>query len=145
MLNKVFLIGRVGKDPVVKNFDNGGKIAEFSIATDDSYKDKQGNKVEQTDWHNVKVNGKLADVVEKYVKKGSLLHVEGKIKNRSYDDKDGNKRYVTEIVCEGFKMLGGKGDGGVSESTGVPVNERGNSSQETPATTSAADDSDLPF
>lgn len=108
MLNKVFLIGRVGKDVTVKNFSNGGSIAEFTIATDDSYKDKDGNKVEQTDWHNVKVNGKLSQVAEKYITKGMLLHVEGKVKTRAYDDKDGVKRYVTEIVCESFKMLGDK-------------------------------------
>ena len=141
MVNKVTLLGRVGKDPVVKHFDNGGAIAEFSLATDDSYKDKQGNKVEQTDWHNIKVTfPKLAEVVEKYVKKGGLLYLEGKIKNRSYDDKDGNKRYVTEIVADSFKMLGGKEDG-VKESTGVPINERGTSRKSSPAN---ADD-DLPF
>jgi single-strand DNA-binding protein len=106
MLNKVFLIGRVGKDHVVKHFENGGKIAEFTLATDDSYKDKQGNKVEQTDWHTCKVTfPKLAEVAEKWLKKGSLVHVEGKIKTRSYDDKDGNKRYVTEVLVEAFKML----------------------------------------
>lgn len=146
MLNKVFLIGRLGKDPVVKHFDNGGSIAEFTVATDDSYKDKQGNKVEQTDWHNCKVMfPKLAEIAEKYLTKGSLVHVEGKVKTRSYDDKDGNKRYVTEVIVEAFKMLGTKGDngGGVTESTGVPMSERGNS-QEAPA--SPADDSDdLPF
>lgn len=142
MVNKVFLIGRVGKEPTVKHFDNGGAIAEFSLATDDSYKNKQGEKVEQTDWHNVKVSGKLSEVVEKYVKKGALLHIEGKIKTRSYDDKDGNKRYVTEIQCESFKMLGG--NDGVKESTGVPINERGNA--QGPAGSVGGDDgSDLPF
>jgi len=106
MLNKITLIGRVGKDPIVKRFDNGGCIAEFSIATDDSYKDKQGNKVEQADWHNIKVNyPKQAEIVEKYVKKGMLIYCEGKSKQRSYDDKDGNKRYVTEVICDTFKFL----------------------------------------
>jgi len=143
MVNKVFLIGRLGKDPVIKHFDNGGAIAEFTIATDDSYKDKQGNKVEQTDWHNVKIlSTKLAEVAEKYLKKGSLLHVEGKIKTRSYDDKDGNKRYVTEVIVETFKMLDSKKDSG----GGGNYSSSSNSSagEETPAATSAADD-DLPF
>ncbi len=144
MVNKVFLIGRLGKDPVVKHFDNGGAIAEFTVATDDSYRDKQGNKVEQTDWHNVKIpTPKLAEVAEKYLKKGSLVHIEGKIKTRSYDDKDGNKRYITEVVCESFKMLDSKkesaGGGGNYSSSSTS-----SSNQETPATTSAADD-DLPF
>jgi single-strand DNA-binding protein len=144
MVNKVFLIGRLGKDPVIKHFENGGAIAEFTLATDDSYKDKQGNKVEQTDWHNIKITfPKLAEVAEKYLKKGSLVHIEGKIKTRSYDDKDGNKRYITEVVVEGFKMLDGKKDSGSGGGNySAPANS--SVSEETRATTSAPDD-DLPF
>lgn len=143
MVNKVFLIGRLGKDPVVKHFENGGAIAEFTVATDDSYKDKQGNKVEQTDWHNVKIpTPKLAEVAEKYLKKGSLVHIEGKIKTRSYDDKDGNKRYVTEVVCEGFKMLDSKKDSGGGNYSAPTSNS--SVREEAPANTSAPDD-DLPF
>jgi single-strand DNA-binding protein len=146
MVNKVFLIGRLGKDPVVKHFSNDNAIAEFTLATDDSYKDKQGNKVEQTDWHNIKIpTRKLAEVAEKYLRKGSLIHVEGKIKTRSYDDKDGNKRYITEIVADTFKMLdskkdnaGGGGGGNYSSSNNTPYSEQA------PANTPAADD-DLPF
>ena len=147
MVNKVFLIGRLGKDPVVKHFDNGGAIAEFTVATDDSYKDKQGNKVEQTDWHNVKIpTPKLAEVAEKYLKKGSLVHIEGKIKTRSYDDKDGNKRYVTEVVCEGFKMLDSKKDsaGGGGGNYSTPTTSNNPVREEAPVTSSAPDD-DLPF
>ena len=139
MVNKVFLIGRLGKDPVIKHFDNGGAVAEFSLATDDSYKDKQGNKVEQTDWHNIKINyPRLAEVAEKYLKKGSQIFVEGKIKTRSYDDKDGNKRYITEVVVESFKMLDRKSDGSGSSSspsTGGAVEE----------TSSGPANDDLPF
>jgi single-strand DNA-binding protein len=147
MLNKVALIGRVGKDPVVKHFENGGKIAEFTLATDDSYKDKQGNKVEQTDWHNIKIAfPKLAEVAEKWVKKGSLLYVEGKIKTRSYDDKDGNKRYVTEVVCESFKMLGDKKD---KTQEDRPERNQENPTYGTTTTTrngiETEDDSELPF
>lgn len=144
MVNKVFLIGRLGKDPVIKHFQNDSAIAEFTMATDDSYKDKQGNKVEQTDWHNIKFPFKWqAEIAEKYLKKGSLLHVEGKIKTRSYDDKEGNKRYITEVVAESFRMLdskkeGGTGGGNYSSSPASSVTE------EAPATSSAADD-DLPF
>lgn len=147
MVNKVFLIGRLGKDPVVKHFENGGAIAEFTVATDDSYKDKQGNKVEQTDWHNVKIpTPKLAEVAEKFLKKGSLVHIEGKIKTRSYDDKDGNKRYITEVVCEGFKMLDSKKDSGGGGGNYSTPTSNSNSSlrEEAPANTSAPDD-DLPF
>lgn len=140
MVNKIVLIGRTGKDPVVKHFDNGGVVAEFSLATDDSYKDKQGNKVEQTDWHNIRINfPKLAEIAEKYVKKGMLLYVEGKSKTRSYDDKDGNKRYVTEVVCESFKMLEKKGesDSASTGSTSSGKQETFNGNQD--------DQSDLPF
>lgn len=140
MVNAITLVGRIGKDPVIKNFDNGGKIAEFSLATDDGYKDKQGNKVEQTDWHNVKFNGKLAEVVEKYVKKGWLVYVSGKIKTRSYDDKDGNKRYVTEVVADTLKMLGGKED----NSATVEENQKRIEEENKPKSTGGVDD-DLPF
>lgn len=144
MINKVFLLGRLGSDPKIKHFDNGGKVAEFTLATDDSYKDKQGNKVEQTDWHNIKVNfPKLAEIAEKYLRKGSLVHIEGKVKTRSYDDKDGNKRYVTEIVCESFKMLDGKRDSGGSDYATAegPTGATGNVG----VTGSNTEDSDLPF
>lgn len=125
MVNKVALLGRVGKDPVIKSFNNGGKVAEFSIATDDSYKDKSGNKVEQTDWHNIRCTyPKLCDVIESYVKRGSLLYVEGKIKTRSWDDKDGNKRYATEVVIESLKLLGGKDGAGHSEASGTSQDQK---------------------
>ena len=110
MVNRVTLIGRLGKDPVIKHFSNDNAIAEFSLATDESYKNKEGQKVEQTEWHNIKIPTKgLAGIAEKYLKKGSLLYVEGKIRTRNYDDKDGNKKYITEIICESFKMLDGTG------------------------------------
>ena len=125
MVNKVALLGRVGKDPAIKSFNNGGKVAEFSIATDDSYKDKSGNKVEQTDWHNIRCTyPKLCDVIESYVKRGSLLYVEGKIKTRSWDDKDGNKRYATEVVIESLKLLGGKDGAGHSEAAGTSQEQK---------------------
>lgn len=151
MINKVFLIGRLGKDPVIKHFSNDNAIAEFTLATDDSYKDKQGNKVEQTDWHNIKIpTRKLAEVAEKYLRKGSLIHVEGKIKTRSYDDKDGNKKYITEIVCETFKMLDSKRDsagGGGGNYSSNNNNDSSNSySEQAPANTSSSGaDDDLPF
>lgn len=102
MINKAILIGRVGKDPEVRTTTNS-KVASFSLATTDKYKDK-----ETTQWHNCVVWAKLADVVEQYVKKGQLLYLEGKIEYRSYDDKDGNKKYITEIVVMNLQMLGKK-------------------------------------
>ncbi|MBX2828557.1 MAG: single-stranded DNA-binding protein [Flavobacteriaceae bacterium] len=103
--NKVQLIGRLGQEPEIITFDDGNKMAKFSLATDDSYKDKSGQKVERTYWHNVIVRNGLVNVVENYVVKGQEIAIEGKLTNRSYDDKEGNKRYVTEILCNELLML----------------------------------------
>ena len=104
--NKVQLIGRLGQDPEIMTFDDGNKMAKFSIATDDSYKDKNGEKVERTYWHNVIVSGGLVNIVENYVVKGKEIAIEGKLTNRSYEDKDGNKRYTTEVLCNELLLLG---------------------------------------
>jgi single-strand DNA-binding protein len=133
-VNKVILIGRVGKPPEVKNFDNGGKIVNFSLATDESYKDKQGQKVEATEWHNVSISGKLVDVVEKYVKQGDMLYLEGKNKTRSWDDKEGNKKYTTEVICFQMTMLGGKKQEGQQASP-----------QQQSAPDTSNEDDELPF
>jgi len=109
MVNSATLIGRVGKE-VESAQANGKTVAKFSLATTESYKDKSGEKQETTTWHNIVVWGALADVCVKYLQKGSLVYVEGKISNRSWDDKDGNKKYMTEIVCSEMKMLGGKNE-----------------------------------
>jgi single-strand DNA-binding protein len=101
-VNKAIILGHVGNDPEIKTFDNGNKVANFSLATSESWKDKNGEKQEATEWHNIAVFGKLADIVESYVKKGQQLYIEGKIKTRSWDDSDGNKKYMTEIVLNGF-------------------------------------------
>ena len=106
--NQVQLIGRLGMDPEIITFDNGNRLAKFSLATDDSYKDKQGEKVERTQWHNVIVQGGLVQIVENYVNKGKEIAVQGKITNRSYQDKEGNTRYITEVVCNELLLLGPK-------------------------------------
>lgn len=105
--NNVQLIGRLGNDPVIKTFENGGKLATFSLATDESYKDKEGNKVENTNWHNIVVNRKLADVAEKYLKKGQEVSIIGSIRYRSYI-KDDVTKYVTDIVCNELLILSNK-------------------------------------
>lgn len=105
-VNKVILVGNVGKDPEVRHLEGGTTVARFPLATNETYTDKSGKKVTQTEWHNIVVWRGLADVAEKYVKSGKLLFVEGRIRSSSYDDKDGNKRYTTEIVCENFRFLG---------------------------------------
>jgi single-strand DNA-binding protein len=106
--NKVQLIGRLGQDPEIVNFEDGNKLAKFSMATDDSYKDKKGEKVERTYWHNVVVRGGLVNVVENYVTKGQEIAIEGKLTNRSYEDKEGGKRYISEVFCTELLLLGSK-------------------------------------
>jgi single-strand DNA-binding protein len=106
--NSVRLIGNLGQNPDVKELTGGKKLAKFSIATSETYKDEKGEKVTETQWHNLIVWGKQADTIEKYLKKGSEVAIEGKLNNRNYTDKEGNKRYVTEIIVNEFVLLGGK-------------------------------------
>ena len=106
--NKVQLIGNLGNDPEIITMDSGKKLAKFSIATNDIYKNAQGEKVTDTQWHNVVAWGKTAEIIEEYFTKGKEVAVEGKLTSRSYDDKEGNKRYITEVVCYELLMLGNK-------------------------------------
>ena len=107
-VNKVILVGNLGKDPEVKYLDNGVAVANFTLATTENYKNKQGERVSQTEWHNIVLWRGLAEVAEKYLKKGSSIYIEGKIKNRKWEDKDGNTRYNTEILGDNMTMLGTK-------------------------------------
>lgn len=109
-VNKVILIGNLGRDPEIMTFDNGVKKASFSLATTESYKNKEGNRVDQTEWHNIVVWRGLADVAERFLHKGSKVYVEGKIRTRSYEQ-DGVKKYVTEIFCDNFVMLDSRSQG----------------------------------
>ncbi len=106
--NSVQLIGNLGSDPEIVNLEGGNKVAKFSIATSDSYKNAKGEKVEETQWHNVVAWGKTAEIVENYLTKGKQVAVEGKLVHRSYETKDGEKRYITEIKCNELLMLGTK-------------------------------------
>lgn len=106
--NKVQLIGNLGNTPEVINLETGKKLAKFSIATNESYKNAQGEQIKDTQWHNVIAWGKTAEIIEKYLQKGNEVAIEGKLVNRSYDDKDGNKRYITEVVINELLMLGNK-------------------------------------
>ena len=107
-VNKVILVGNLGKDPEVKKFDSGIKNASFSLATTEKKKNKSGEMVSNTEWHNIVVWGTLSEIAEKYLKKGSQIYLEGKIKTSSWDDKSGSKRYKTEIYADSFTMLGVK-------------------------------------
>ena len=129
-VNKVILIGNLGKDPEVRYLDSGVAVANFSLATTENYKNKEGERVSQTEWHNIVLWRGLAEVAEKWLKKGSSVYVEGKIRNRKWEDKEGNTRYTTEILGDNMTMLGRKSSSeGRSEIswhlffTGNPTNE----------------------
>lgn len=109
-INKVILVGHLGKDPEVRHLEGGATVATFPLATSESYT-KDGKRVEQTEWHNIVLWRGLAEIAEKYLIKGKLVYIEGKIRTRSWDDKDGNKRYTTEIVADNLTMLGKKENG----------------------------------
>lgn len=105
-VNKVILIGNLGKDPDLRNFEGGNMVANFPLATTEVFRDRNGSKVEQTEWHNIAMWGKLAEIAGKILRKGAKVYIEGRIKNRSWEDREGNKRYITEIVAENFTLLG---------------------------------------
>lgn len=146
-VNKVILIGNVGKDPEIRHLDSGVAVANFSLATSESYTAKNGDRVSSTEWHNIVLWRGLADVAEKYVKKGMQLYIEGKIKTRNYDDKDGNKRYITEIYGDSMRMLTTKESNGTgsSSNTGDSSGSAPSSYQEPDIDESGGDEDDLPF
>lgn len=128
-VNKVILVGNLGKDPEVRHFEEGRGVANFSIATSESYRDKDGNLVENTDWHNIAIwRPGLVGIAEKYLRKGNKVYVEGKLRSRSYEDQDKNTRYVTEVIVDNLVLLG------------APNKDSG-----TPVSTSDEKNDDLPF
>ncbi|MES2275377.1 MAG: single-stranded DNA-binding protein [Bacteroidota bacterium] len=108
-INKVILVGHLGKDPEIRHLEGGVAVASFPLATSETF-NKDGRKVEQTEWHNIVMWRGLADVAAKFLQKGKLVYIEGKIRTRSFEDREGNKKYTTEIVAENFTMLGRKSD-----------------------------------
>ena len=133
-VNKVILLGNLGKDPEVRYLDNGVAVANISLATTENYKNKQGERVSQTEWHNVVFWRGLAEVAEKYLKKGDSIYLEGKIRTRKWEDKEGNTRYSTEVLADNMTMLGKK-NSQVSDSQELTSNEKLVSN----------DEDDLPF
>jgi single-strand DNA-binding protein len=120
-LNKVMLIGNLGKDPEVKTLDNGAKIATFPLATSETYKDKEGNRQTRTEWHNLVLWRGLADIAESYLHKGSQVYIEGRLSTRKWEDKEGNTRYTTEVIGDNLVLLSRANDqqqGGMGASTG---------------------------
>jgi len=111
-VNKVILVGRLGRDPETRYTGGGQAVANFSVATDETYKDRNGERQKRTEWHKIVVWGKQAEIAQQYLKKGSLVFIEGRIQSREWQDKEGQKRTSFEIVANNFRMLGGRGDGG---------------------------------
>jgi len=116
-VNKAILVGYVGNDPEIRYLDSGTPVCTFRLATSEVYRNKNGEKVTTTEWHNIVLWRGLAEIAEKYVKKGMQLYIEGRIRTRSWDDKDGNKRYTTEIVADNMQMLSRKSDDNTGFST----------------------------
>ena len=136
-VNKVILIGNLGKDPEVRHLESGVAVAKFSIATTETYKSKDGNKVDHTEWHNIVLWRGLAEISEKYLKKGDKVYIEGRLRTRQWDDKDGIKRYTTEILADNMNMLGEKRDSDSMTKTENKIEE--------PPPPEQKDGDDLPF
>jgi single-strand DNA-binding protein len=150
-VNKVILLGNVGKDPEVKFLPSGQPVANFSIATSDRFKDKQGEWQDRTEWHNVVAFARLAEIVRDYVKKGSKLYVEGRLNTRSWDDKDsGKKMYRTEVIVNDISLLSGRSDGeggsgSYSKGNTASFDQRQPAGQDDYASQTEITDDDIPF
>src|SRR5690554_4326576 len=148
-VNKVILVGNLGKDPEVRHLESGAVVANFPIATTETYKDKNGNRQEQTEWHNIVLWRGLAEIAEKYLRKGNQVYIEGKLRSRSWEDKEGNTRYITEVIGENLTMLGGRPNSSDSSISATATPENNNdTSLDTPITpdlSSSEEDDDLPF
>ncbi len=143
-VNKVILVGHLGKDPEVRHLEGGATVVNFTLATTENYT-KDGRKVEQTEWHNVVMWRGLADVAAKFLQKGKLVYIEGKLRTRSYDDREGNKRYVTEIVAENFNMLGRKSDNETVNQPGTANQGSAKAEEQIADFNSGNAEDDLPF
>ena len=139
-VNKVILIGNLGSDPEVRYTPSGSAVANFSIATNESWKDKNGQDQDRTEWHKIVVWGKQAENCGEYLSKGRTVYIEGRLQTRSWDDKEGNKRYTTEIVATTVQFLGGPGG-----AKGMPENRPAPSPSQAPGGPPPAGDDDIPF
>jgi len=155
-VNKVILVGNVGKDPEVRYLEGGTAVCSFPLATSATYRNRDGERITSTEWHNIVLWRGLAEIAERYVKKGSQLFIEGRIRTRSWDDREGNKRYTTEIIADNMQMLGRRPDDTSSDTqapseesqTDDKVEETPDNNKEytdTDASTSPEEDDDLPF
>jgi len=138
MVNKVILIGRLGRDPEARNTPSGQSVTNFTVATNRIYNDREGNRQEQTEWHNIVCWGRQAEIAGRYLTKGRQVYIEGRLQTRSWEDRQsGEKRYRTEIICENFQMLGPRSEGG---STGG-----GDRTDDGEYFSSPPEDDDIPF
>jgi single-strand DNA-binding protein len=145
-VNKAILIGRLGKDPELRYTPSGKAVANFSLATNERWTTQDGQKQESTTWHNIVAWGRQAEVIKEYLGKGRQVYIEGRIDNRSYDDKEGNKRWISEVVVQNFQFLGDRGDSsGGSSYNSSDSNAQSASVPPEPPSGSAGDDDDLPF
>jgi single-strand DNA-binding protein len=149
-VNKVILIGNLGRDPETRYMPDGGAVTNVSIATTDVWKDKQGEKQERTEWHRVAFFGKLAEIAGEYLKKGRSIYVEGRLKTRKWQDKDGVEKYTTEIIAEEMKMLGGREGMGGGDGDEAPARNAAPRAAAKPAPAAKASsfdemDDDIPF
>ena len=142
MINKVILVGRLGKDPEIRSTPQGTPVVKFTVATDEKFTDRNGEKQERTEWHNITAWGKLAEICGQYLRKGKLIYIEGSIRTDSWDDKEsGQKKYKTEIVANTMKMLDRKGD----DEGGAYAGARKTSGGATATATQVEDDEEVPF
>lgn len=132
-VNKVILVGRLGRDPETRYTSSGQAVCNFTLATDESYRDRSGERQKRTEWHRIVLWGKLAEIAQQYLRKGALVYIEGRIQTRQWDDRDGNKRTSTEIVANVMRMLGARADT-AAEAEPLP-----------PESEEAPNDEDLPF
>ena len=139
-LNKVLLIGNLGQDPELRYTPSGRAVANFSIATSERWKDKEGQNQERTEWHRIVLWGRQAEIAKDYLRKGKQIYLDGRIQTRNYEDTDGNKRWITEIVGERFLMLGRKDESGGADEFPPPPAEAG-----APQSGSTGKEDDLPF
>jgi single-strand DNA-binding protein len=148
MLNKVMLIGNLGRDPEVRSTASGQPVANFTLATSRRWKDKNGQRQEQTEWHTIVCWGKQAEIAGQYLTKGKQIFVEGRLQTRSWDDRQsGEKKYRTEVICENFQMLGQRGGGGAGADieTAAPAGGGGPTYDEGLGGPGAPEDDDIPF
>ncbi len=147
-INKVILVGNLGADPETRYMPSGGAVTNLSLATSETWKDKQtGEQKERTEWHKVAMFNRLAEIAAEYLRKGSQVYIEGKLRTRKWQDRDGNDRYTTEVIADEMQMLGGRGGGGMGGGMGggAPSGDPGPGSQ--PQRQPAPDDfdDDIPF